>query len=43
MIEVLPLTTLDPADLKRIASGYSSDYKYLVAHSDSESHASIDL
>lgn len=43
MIEILPLTTLDPADLRRVASGYSSDYKYLVTHTDSESHAAIDL
>jgi ribosomal protein S18 acetylase RimI-like enzyme len=43
MIEVHPLTTLAPADLRRVASGYSSDHKYLVTHSDSEGHTSFDL
>lgn len=43
MIEVRPLTKLDATELKRIASGYSSDSKYVVMHVDSASRASIDL
>ena len=43
MIEVHPLTRLDPADLKRVASGYTSGSKYVVVHSDSENQAAIDL
>ncbi len=43
MIEVHLLTRLDSTDLKRVASGYSSDGKYVVVHADSENRASIDL
>jgi ribosomal protein S18 acetylase RimI-like enzyme len=43
MIEIRPLLQLAVADLKRIASGYVSYTKYVVAHSDSEHHASFEL
>ena len=43
MLEVRTLTRLNAAELKRIASGYSSDSKYVVTHVDSVSRASIDL
>lgn len=43
MIEIRALTRLDLTDLKRIASGYSSDGKYVVVHTDSENRVSFDL
>ncbi len=43
MIEVRALTRLNLADLKRVASGYSSDGKYVVVHTDSENRVSFDL
>jgi ribosomal protein S18 acetylase RimI-like enzyme len=43
MIEIHPLTSLTATDLKRIASGYSSDSKYAVVYTDSETRAFIDL
>jgi ribosomal protein S18 acetylase RimI-like enzyme len=43
MIEILSLTKIDSIDLQRVASGYSSDGKYVVTYYDSESHASFDL
>ncbi len=43
MIEVRALTRLNLADLKRVASGYSSDGKYVVVHTDSENRSSFDL
>ena len=43
MIEIRSLTALDPADLKRVASGYSSDSKYAVAHTETESCVAFDL
>ncbi|MDQ3135033.1 MAG: GNAT family N-acetyltransferase [Acidobacteriota bacterium] len=43
MIEVRSLTRLDATELKRIASGYSSNSKYVLTHVDSASRASIDL
>ena len=43
MIELRPLTRLNLADLKRVASGYSSDSKYAVSHTETESCVSFDL
>jgi ribosomal protein S18 acetylase RimI-like enzyme len=43
MIEIHSLTQLDSTDLKRVASGYSSNGKHVVTYSDSESHTSFDL
>ena len=43
MIEIRPLTKLSLADLKRIASGYSSDCKYAVLHTETESCVSFEL
>ena len=43
MIETQSLTKLDRTDLKRIANGYSSDSKYAVAHTETESCVSFDL
>lgn len=43
MIEIRELKQLDLADLERVASGYISDRKYDVFHSDTESNASIEL
>lgn len=43
MIEVRVLNELDAADLKRIASGYASDGKYIVAHSDRDDRVSFEL
>ena len=43
MIETRPLTQLSLADLKRIASGYSSESKYAVSHTETESCVSFDL
>ena len=41
MIEIRSLTELDLADLKRIASGYSSDSKYAVVYTETESSVSF--
>ena len=43
MIEMRSLTKLNLADLKRVASGYSSDSKYAVVHTETESCVSFDL
>ncbi len=43
MIEVRSLTKLNINDLRRVASGYSSDAKYVVVHTDSENEASFNL
>jgi ribosomal protein S18 acetylase RimI-like enzyme len=43
MIEIRALENLNPADLKRIASGYSSNGKYEVTLTDSENHFSVEL
>ncbi len=43
MIVVHALRTLASADLNRIASGYSSDEKYIVAYNDSVSGAAIEI
>ena len=43
MIHTEPLTALSLTDLKRVASGYSSDSKYIVAYTEKEGCASFDL
>jgi len=43
MIEIQPLTALSRADLERVASGYSSDSKYVVRHTTAEGRVSFDL
>lgn len=43
MIEIRSLTNLNRADLKRVASGYSSNSKYTVVHTETESCVSFDL
>ncbi|MFN8414610.1 MAG: GNAT family N-acetyltransferase [Anaerolineales bacterium] len=43
MIEVHSLKQLNPADLSRVASGYSSPGKYLPTYTDSENGTSITL
>ena len=43
MIEVRSLTGLNLADLKRVASGYSSDSKYAVVYAETESCVSFDM
>jgi ribosomal protein S18 acetylase RimI-like enzyme len=43
MIEVCLLTKLNLNDLRRVASGYSSDSKYVVVYADSENEASFNL
>jgi ribosomal protein S18 acetylase RimI-like enzyme len=43
MIEVRALENLNPTDLRRVASGYSSNGKYEVVLTDSGNHISIDL
>ena len=43
MIEIRRLSTLTAADLKRIASGYTSSSKYIVKHTDSAAYAAIEL
>lgn len=43
MIEIRSLTQLNLADLKRVASGYSSDSKYAVVYTETESCVSFDM
>lgn len=43
MVEIRPLIKLNPSDLKRVASGYSSSAKYEVVLDDSGDHVSIEL
>lgn len=43
MIEIRLLRQLSLTDLKRVASGYSSDSKYVVVHTETESCVSFDL
>lgn len=43
MIDIRRLTTLTAADLKRVASGYTSNSKYTVKHTDSAEYAAIEL
>ena len=41
MVEIRPLTELNLADLRRIASGYTSDSKYAVVHTEGEGFVSL--
>ena len=43
MIEIRSLTALTLYDLKRVASGYSSDSKYGVLYSNAEDQITFDL
>ena len=43
MIEARSLTQVNLTDLKRVASGYFSDSKYAVVHTETESCVSFDL
>jgi len=43
MIEIRSLTALSLADLKRVASGYVSNSKFVVVHTSAEEHVSFDL
>jgi streptothricin acetyltransferase len=43
MIDIQPLTVLDPDVLRRVASGYTSESKYAVAHIDSLNRVSFEL
>jgi ribosomal protein S18 acetylase RimI-like enzyme len=43
MIEVRVLTELKLNDLRRVASGYCSDSKYVVAYTESQDQVSFDL
>ena len=43
MVEIRPLTQLSLADLRRTASGYSSDSKYAVAYTETESCVSFEM
>jgi ribosomal protein S18 acetylase RimI-like enzyme len=43
MIEVRSLAKLNLNDLKRVASGYTSDSKYVVVYTDSENEVSFNL
>ena len=43
MIELRPLTRLNIAALKRVASGYASDSKYTVVYTETESCVSFDM
>ena len=43
MVEIRSLTKLSLADLRRVASGYSSDSKYTVSHRETGSCVSFDL
>ena len=43
MVEIRSLTKLSLADLKRIASGYSSDSKYAVVYTETESCVSFEM
>jgi ribosomal protein S18 acetylase RimI-like enzyme len=43
MVEIRSLTKLSLADLRRVASGYSSDSKYTVVHTETGSCVSFDL
>ena len=43
MVEIRPLTKLSLADLRRIASGYSSDRKYSVVYTETEACVTFDL
>ena len=43
MIEIRSLTGLTLSDLRRVASGYSSDSKYVVMYTSAKNHVSFDL
>jgi ribosomal protein S18 acetylase RimI-like enzyme len=43
MIKVRLLKNITINELKRVAPGYTSDFKYVVLYKDSENHALIDL
>ena len=43
MVETRSLMKLKLADLKRVASGYSSDSRYAVVHTETENCVSFDL
>lgn len=43
MIEIRSLTALNLTDLKRVASGYASNSKYVVIYTSAEDHVSFDL
>ena len=43
MVEIRSLTKLSLVDLRRIASGYSSDSKYAVVYTETESCVSFDM
>jgi len=43
MIEIRALLNLDRVDLERVASGYVSDHKYAVVHTDGPDFAAIEL
>ena len=43
MIEIRSLTTLTLNDLKRVASGYSSDNKYVVVYTSAEEQVTFEL
>lgn len=42
-IKIQPLIQIDAADLKRVASGYTSDDKYVVEYRDSDLHTTFQL
>ena len=42
-IEIQTLNVLEPADLIRLASGYSSSHKYSVDYAESRDHVSFEL
>ena len=43
MVEIRPLTQINLVDLRRIASGYSSDSKYAVGHTEAGNCVSFEL
>ena len=43
MIEIFPLQQLHVVDFKRVATGYSSECKYVVEYSEKEGHILFDL
>ena len=42
-LEIRLLTQLDPVDIKRVASGYISDGKYVVEYTDSDRQTALNL
>ena len=43
LIDIRPLRALNLTDLRRVASGYSSDSKFFVVYTRAEGHISFDL